>query len=98
MEFDIHNVFAGTIGFVQPVFMGGKILELYRIAKYGENLAAAQHENKTTELLLEVDEAYWRVVSLENKVKRAREYRNLIAKLDSNVRFIQLAESLPDQL
>ncbi len=88
MEFDIHNVFAGTIGFVQPVFMGGKILELYRIAKYGENLAAAQHENKTTELLLEVDEAYWRVVSLENKVKLAREYRNLIAKLDSNVRIM----------
>ncbi len=86
MEFDINNVFAGTIGFVQPVFMGGKILELYRVAKYGENLAAAQHENKTTELLLEVDEAYWRVVSLENKVKLAREYRNLIAKLDSNVR------------
>ncbi len=88
MEFDIHNVFAGTIGFVQPVFMGGKILELYRVAKYGENLAAAQHENKTTELLLEVDEAYWRVVSLENKVKLAREYRNLIAKLDSNVRIM----------
>lgn len=88
MEFDINNVFAGTIGFVQPVFMGGKILELYRIAKYGENLAAAQHENKTTELLLEVDEAYWRVVSLENKVKLAREYRNLIAKLDSNVRIM----------
>ena len=86
MEFDINNVFAGTIGFVQPLVMGGKILELYRIAKYGENLAAAQHENKTTELLLEVDEAYWRVVSLENKVKLAREYRNLIAKLDSNVR------------
>ena len=38
MEFDIHNVFAGTIGLVQPVFMGGKILELYRVAKYGENL------------------------------------------------------------
>jgi outer membrane protein TolC len=88
MEFNIKNVFAGTIGFVQPVFMGGKILELYRIAKYGENLAEAQHENKTTELLLEVDEAYWRVVSLENKLKLAREYRNLIAQLDSNVRIM----------
>lgn len=85
MEFDIHNVFAGTIGFVQPIFMGGKILELYHIAKYGENLAQAQQENKVTELLLEVDEAYWRVVSLENKVKLATEYRNLIAKVDSNV-------------
>jgi len=85
MEFDIHNVFAGTIGFIQPLFMGGKILELYHIAKYGENLANAQKENKTTELLLEVDEAYWRVVSLENKVKLAKDYRNLIAQVDSNV-------------
>ena len=85
MEFDIHNVFAGTIGFVQPVFMGGKILELYHMAKYGENLAIAQQENKVTELLLEVDEAYWRVVSIENKVKLATDYRNLIAKVDSNV-------------
>lgn len=85
MEFDIHNIFAGTIGFVQPIFMGGKILELYRIAKYGENLAQAQQENKVTDLLLEVDEAYWRVVSLENKVKLAKEYRSLIAKVDSNV-------------
>ena len=65
--------------------MGGKILELYNIAKYGENLAQAQHENKVTELLLEVDEAYWRVVSLENKVKLAKDYRNLIAQVDSNV-------------
>ena len=85
MEFDIKNVFAGTIGFVQPVFMGGKILELYHIARYGENLAQAQQENKVTELLLEVDEAYWRVVSVENKVKLAKDYRNLIAKVDTNV-------------
>ncbi|MEA4937894.1 MAG: TolC family protein [Paludibacter sp.] len=85
LEYDIHNIFAGTIGFVQPIFMGGKILELYRIAKYGENLANAQLESKTTELLLEVDEAYWRVVSVENKVKLAKEYRNLIAKANSDI-------------
>jgi len=85
MEFDIHNVFAGTIGFVQPIFMGGKILELYHIAKYGENLAQAQQENKITEMLLEVDEAYWRIVSLENKVNLAKDYRNLIAKVDTNI-------------
>lgn len=85
MEFDIKNVFAGTIGFIQPIFMGGKILELYHIAKYSENLASAKKENKVTELLLEVDEAYWRVVSIENKVKLATEYRDLIAKVNANV-------------
>jgi len=85
MEFDIKNVFAGTVGFVQPLFMGGKIRELYNLAGYGENLAMAQHENKVSELILEVDEAYWRVVSVENKVKLAFEYRNLIAQLDSDI-------------
>lgn len=85
MEFDIQNVFTGTVGFVQPIFMGGKIRELYHLAKYGENLAKAQQENKITDLLLEVDEAYWRVVSVENKLKLANEYKNLLAKMDSDV-------------
>ena len=85
MKSDIHNIFAGTIGFTQPIFMGGKIKELYNIAHYGENLAIAQQDNKKIELLLEVDEAYWRVVSVENKVALAKEYRDLIAKVDSNV-------------
>lgn len=73
LEFDIHNIFVGSIGFVQPIFMGGKIKELYNMAKYGENLAQAQKESKITDLLLEVDEAYWRVVSVENKLKLAKE-------------------------
>ena len=85
MEFDIHNIFVGTIGFTQPLFLGGKIRELYNMAKYGETLAKAQEENKVTELLLEVDEAYWRVVSIESKLTLAKEYRSLIAKVDSDV-------------
>jgi len=85
MEFDIKNVFAGSIGFIQPIFMGGKIKELYNLAGYGENLALAQQENKVSDLILEVDEAYWRVVSIDNKVKLAIEYRHLIAQLDSDV-------------
>lgn len=86
LEFDIKNVFAGSVGFVQPLFMGGKIVELYKIAKFGERLAEAQKLNKEQELLVEVDEAYWRIISLENKIKLANEYRNLIAKVESNVK------------
>lgn len=85
MEYDIQNMFVGAIGFVQPLFMGGKIKELYNIARCGENLAIAQQENEKTELLLEVDEAYWRIVSVKNKVQLATDYRDLIAKVDSNV-------------
>ena len=86
LEFDVQNIFAGSVGFVQPLFMGGKIAELYKIAKYGENLAEAQKANKEHELMIEVDEAYWRVVSLENKIKLAKEYRSLVAKVEENVK------------
>ncbi len=88
MEYDVKNVFVGTIGFTQPIFMGGKIKALYDIAKYGEHLANAQQENKETELLQEVDEDYWRVVSLESKVALAREYKSLIVKMDSDIRIM----------
>ena len=88
MEYDVKNVFVGTIGVTQPIFMGGKIKALYDIAKYGEHLANAQQENKETELLQEVDEDYWRVVSLESKVALAREYKSLIVKMDSDIRIM----------
>jgi outer membrane protein TolC len=85
MEFDIKNIFTGTIGFTQPVYMGGKIRELYKLSGYAKNLAEANEENKTAELLAEVDEAYWRVISLQNKFKLAGEYRALLRKMDADV-------------
>lgn len=85
MEFETKHVFAGGIGFMQPIFLGGKIRELYNIAKSGEKLAEAQHEDELNTLLLEVDEAYWRVVSIYNKKKLAEEYCKLLKKLEKNV-------------
>ena len=85
LEMDIRNVFVGGINFVQPIFMGGKIVQLYSIAGYGEKIAQARSQNAMTDLILEVDEAYWRVVSLENKVKLAHELQNVVSKLDTNI-------------
>ena len=85
MQFDMQNIFVGGISFVQPIFMGGKIMQLNNIAKYNEKIAEARAQDKTEELLVNVDEAYWRVVSVENKVKLAKEYRALISKLDTNM-------------
>lgn len=85
MEFDTKNIFIGGLTLTQPVYLGGKIRELYKMSKYGELIAEAMKDDKTSEILIDVDEAYWRVVSLENKVALAKEYRDLIAKMDSNV-------------
>lgn len=85
MEFDVQNVFAGGIGFVQPVFMGNKIRELYKISKSNEKVANIQHSDELQKLLLEVDEAYWRTVSLINKKKLAAQFKGLLEKLNKDV-------------
>ncbi|MDE6526783.1 MAG: TolC family protein, partial [Muribaculaceae bacterium] len=39
MTYDIHNVFFGAITLTQPIFMGGKIVALNKLAKAAENAA-----------------------------------------------------------
>lgn len=89
MEFDMHNIFVGGISFAQPIFMGGKIVQLNKIAKSNQTIAEVRVQEKTEELLVNVDEAYWRVVSLESKVQLAKEYRNLVSELDKNMQALQ---------
>ncbi|MEF9985934.1 MAG: TolC family protein [Bacteroidales bacterium] len=85
MEFDVQNVFAGGIGFIQPVFMGNKIRELYKISKSNEKVAEIQHKDEMQKLMIEVDEAYWRTVSLINKKKLAFKLKSLLEKLNRDV-------------
>jgi len=89
MEFDMRNIFVGGISFAQPIFMGGKIIQLNKIANSNRTIAEVRVQEKREELLVNVDEAYWRVVSLENKVKLAKEYRNLVSELDKNMKALR---------
>ena len=82
MEFDSKNIYAGNVGFIQPLFLGGKIRELYKMSRSAETVAKLEEEKAADDLVMEVDEAYWRVVSIENKNKLAKEYCNLMTKLE----------------
>lgn len=80
MTYDIHNVFFGAITLTQPVFMGGKIIALNKMARYGEEARRALAENKAVDVTYAVDAAYWQVVSLRAKKRLAVSY---VALLDS---------------
>lgn len=85
MEMESRNIFAGIAGFVQPIYLGGKIRELYNIAKSSERLAGIESEKAEEELLSHTDEAYWRVVSLKSKCELAAEYLRLIESIAVNI-------------
>lgn len=86
LTFDMSNVFAAGIGFTQPIFMGGKILALYKLAKSAENAAQISANNNDINIMIQVDEAYWRVVSLQKKVELAKEYNELLKTTYNNVK------------
>lgn len=85
LTFDMTNIFVAGIGFTQPIFMGGKILELYKMSKYAENIAQIKYDNDKINVLIQVDEAFWRVVSLQKKKELAEEYNNLLQRTYSDI-------------
>ena len=82
---DITNVFAGAVSLQQPVFMGGKIIEANRVARLAETLARTQYEQQEQEVILSVDQAYWQIVSIANKLALAEEYADLLHSLERDV-------------
>lgn len=83
--FDAHNVFAASVLVTQPIYMGGKIRALNKITNYAENIARHLHDRKAEELIYNVDQAYWLVVSLRAKEKLAESYLKLVTNLDEDV-------------
>jgi len=82
---DTRNMFAGAVMLSQPVFMGGAIIAMNKMADLGEELAANSAEAKRQLTLYSIDQAYWQVVSLRHKQKLAQGYLDLLKKLDSDV-------------
>lgn len=82
---DTRNLFAGAVMLVQPVFMGGAIIAMNKMADQGELLAANSADAKRQTTLYNIDQAYWQVVSLCHKQKLAEAYLDLVKKLDGDV-------------
>jgi len=82
---DTRNMFAGAVMLTQPVFMGGAIIAMNKMADIGEEMAANSAEAKRQLTLYNIDQAYWQVVSLRHKQKLAQGYLDLVKKLDGDV-------------
>jgi len=82
---DTRNVWAGTVQAIQPVFMGGGIVALNRLADLNEQLAHNSANARSQFIIYTTDQAYWQVVSLKHKKALAESYLELLKKLDSDV-------------
>lgn len=85
MTVDLTHVVVAQVGITQPIYVGGRLIQLYKIAQAAEKIAMMETENKHDEIIYNVDEAYWRVVSVSKKKELAEQYYQLLCQLESDV-------------
>ena len=85
LDTDTRNLFAGTVMLVQPVFMGGSLIALNKMADINEEMQQHSAEARRQSTIYTTDKAYWQVVSLKHKQRLAESYLDLIRKLSADV-------------
>lgn len=83
---DLSQIFVAQVGITQPIYVGGRLTQMYKIAKATENIAVLQSEAKEKDIIYSVDEAYWRVVSVAKKKELAEQYYRLLCQLEKDVK------------
>lgn len=82
---DTRNLTGAAVLLTQPLYMGGKIRAYDRITRLAEEAAGTQHTLEEQDLLVSVDEAYWRIVALQSKKQLAESFLETVKKLDADV-------------
>lgn len=82
---DTRNIFAGSVMVTQPLFMGGSIVAMNKMARLGEQMAANGIDAKRQQTIYNADNAYWTIVSLKHKQRLAKSYLELVGRLDTDV-------------
>lgn len=84
-EMDIANVYVGALTIEEPLYAGGKIRAYNKVTAYAKELAEAQMSGEDQKVIVSVDEAYWQIVSIANKLKLTEKYVELLRKLNTDV-------------
>ncbi|MBQ0016657.1 MAG: TolC family protein [Bacteroidales bacterium] len=85
LDFDMHNIFVGAVSLSQPIYVGGKLRAFYNLSQLSVELAGLQYDKQREDVLISVDEAYWRVISLQHKLRLAQQYHTLLTDLNRDV-------------
>ncbi len=80
-----EQIFTGGFVLRQPIFLGTKIVQANKIAGSLSNIAHEEVILKQADVIGKVDTAYWRVISVQEKVQLAKAYKALLDKLANDL-------------
>lgn len=80
-----EQIFTGGFVLRQPIFLGTKIVQANKIASSLSNIAHEEVILKQADVIGKVDTAYWRVISVQEKVQLAKAYKSLLDRLANDL-------------
>jgi len=84
LSVDLNNTAAAAVTVQQPVFMGGKILAANKMASDAEQLARTQYSQEYSQLMVDVEQAYWQIVSIAAKKRLSEAYAELLHHMEKD--------------
>ena len=84
LTLDTRNTTAAVISLQQPIYMGGKIAAANRMAGYAEQLAKEQYGQEHSQVLVDIEQAYWQIVSIAGKKRLAEGYASLLHQMEKD--------------
>lgn len=75
----------GTVTALQPVFMGGQIVNGNKLAKVGVQASEIQLENSQNQVELTTEQYYWKAVNLKEKLLTLAAVHNMLDTLERDV-------------
>lgn len=86
LQMNLRGVYSAGVQLEQPLYMGGKIRAAHAMAKAGEEIATENVRLSRSEMLLETDRAYWQLVGVEEQVRAAGSYKEVVKELVKNLK------------
>ncbi len=81
LSLSLRNAYMASVKATQPIFAGGKITNAYKLSKIGTRVAELNYKDKKDNILIQTELAYWRLVSLKEKVKLANDYESQVSEI-----------------
>lgn len=81
----VKKGWTGSIYAIQPIFMGGQIINGNKLAHVGEDVAALQKESAVDEVIVTTDNYFWQIATLQSKKITLQSVLNMVDTLQYQV-------------
>ena len=85
IDYKVKTIYSGGVTLQQPIYMGGKIINAFKLAKTQRDMAQENERLTSTDVILRTDEAYAQLVKAKELKMVADKYHDALTELMKTV-------------